>query len=642
MLKRRFLSVVLMLSTLLMTSLPGIAMPADMDATQEPERATGKKPGDADGLWADSPFIVYDVPALSPIRRDPSAIPEDGTISDRLSIIAAKGEFEAASFVLYPKADVNSVTFEVYDLVGDGGTIPAGSVDLRVVKNWYQGGTGWYSYFADPFKKVLVPELLLHDENLIKVDPVTKTNSLRIDYPSGSRYVDISGTPAAVFDHFAEPVEDSDTLLPVSLRLGESKQLWLTLKVPSDAPAGTYAGMIDIRADGAPAGQIRMNVRVLPFELPAPKTYYDLNKDFYVMLYNQSRLKESLAAAKGNVELVEKKLLNEYRNMAEHNAVNIPGPYYSTNDKATFLRQLELMQQAGLDLNPLFGVKQTFPNYSYYVQYNNYLKAKEAYEKNPTDANKQIMDTSYNAWRKGIDDYLPTLDEAYRIASGKIGHTNFYFDGWDEAGMGMLRFQQEIWRYVQNRLGAKVYATGNGTHLELETKENFLNWAGEPTREKADQWHALGPDRIITSYAYPHTGPENPDLIRQRHGMWLYKANYDATYNYIFYESPKNIWNDNVSPYYRAFNLVYPTRTDLIDTIAWEGFREGIDDIRYATKLKQAAADAIASGRRDRAAAANQALVWLEQVDERSVNQDLLRLEMIRHIMLLLELENKQ
>lgn len=129
--------------------------------------------------------------------------------------------------------------------------------------------------------------------------------------------------------------------------------------------------------------------------------------------------------------------------------------------------------------------------------------------------------------------------------------------------------------------------------------------------------------------------------MRQRHGMWLYKANYDATYNYIWYfESPYvNPWSEYIDATFRAFNFVYPTQTDVIDTIAWEGFREGIDDIRYATKLKQLAEEALHSGVSQRITVANEALNWLEETDERSTNADLLRLEMIHYIMHLLELE---
>jgi len=213
-----------------------------------------------------------------------------------------------------------------------------------------------------------------------------------------------------------------------------------------------------------------------------------------------------------------------------------------------------------------------------------------------------------------------------------------YFDGWDEAGWSLLQWQQEMWQFVKEEVGAKLFATGHASHMDLEIKEDFLNWVGEPTRERADAWHAFGEDKMITNYAYPHTGPENPDLMRQRHGMWMYKANYDAVYNYIYYENFLNVWNDEIDATFRQFNLVYPTLTDVIDTIAWEGFREGIDDIRYATKLKQLAEEALASGQADRIAAANKALTWLEATDERKVNADYLRLEMINHILTLLEL----
>jgi len=100
-----------------------------------------------------------------------------------------------------------------------------------------------------------------------------------------------------------------------------------------------------------------------------------------------------------------------------------------------------------------------------------------------------------------------------------------------------------------------------------------------------------------------------------------------------------NPWGENVfNGVFREFNLVYPTQTDVIDTIAWEGFREGIDDIRYATKLKMLAEEALDSGDPARVAAANKALDWLEETDERKVSADWLRSEMIYHILKLLDL----
>ena len=565
--------------------------------------------------WATTPFVCYTVPALSPLQRRPDSLPEDGVVSDRLRIIAAQGEFEPASFVIAPLSDVKSLTLTASVLQGRQGTIPAESVDIRVVKCWYQNGTAWYSYFQDKTRRVLVPELLLHDESLVRVDPKDQENYLRVDYPEGAKYVGISDNPIKPFDHFAEPVADSPTLLPVALTSGEAKQLWLTVKVPRGTAAGIYTGTIALVADGRPAGAMKLTVRVLPFELPRPKTYYDLNKDFYVMLYHHCKLQTHLRDTKGDTQLAETKLLAEYRNLAEHNVINLPGPRYAPERKEVFLRQLEIMEQAGLSTRPLFGVFHTFPEYGW------------------------MMNRDKPEYRAVAESFKQQMDEAFDFVEKAMGHRDFYFDGWDEAGQSVLDAQQEFWQYLKDK-GGKVYATGHGGHLNLPVKEDFLNWPGVPTRERAAQVHAQGTS-YLTNYATPHTGPENPDLMRQRHGMWLYKANYDATYNYIYYEG-SNIWNDNSMNTFRNFNLVYPTQTDVIDTIAWEGFREGIDDVRYATKLKQLAADATASGKPDLVAAAQGAVHWLEAVDEHTANPDVLRLEMIRHILRLHDLLCKE
>ncbi|TLS51499.1 hypothetical protein FE782_15430 [Paenibacillus antri] len=593
-------------------------------------------------LWTNSPFVVYEVPALSPEKRLPDSLPSDGAVSDSLRVVSAQDEYEASSFVLAPLRDASSVSFHVGDLQGEGGTIPASAVDMHVVKTWYQGGTAWQSYFYDATKDVLTPELLLHDESLILVDHAQKKNFLRVDYPTGSQYVDVFTKPAKKFDHLAEPVADSPTLLPIALKQGESKQMWVTTKVPAGTPEGIYTGTIGITADGVPAGELELKIRVLPFELPDPKTYYNLDKDFYVMLYHESRVKEYMDASGGNSALVDEKLLNTYRNMAEHNAVNIPGPIYRTSEPQHFIRQIELMRQAGLDLDPLFGVAPAFAPYHFFNEYNSYVAAKAAYEANPTETNRLKMEQHYNNWRTGIETHKTELAGIYDAVTDIVGHSNLYFDGWDEAGWSLLQWQQEMWKYAKEELGVNLFATGHDSHLDLEVKQDFLNWVGDPTREKAAAWHAFGEEKRITNYAYPHTGPENPDLMRQRHGMWLYKANYDATYNYIYYENFLNTWNDEIDGTFRALNLVYPTKTDIIDTLAWEGFREGIDDIRYATKLKQLAAEAAASGDPERAAAANKALTWLEATDERSTNADLIRLEMIHHITKLIDLADAE
>lgn len=449
-------------------------------------------------VWSATPFLIYDAPALSPLPRLPDVVPEDGKISDELSIISAQNEYEAASFVIAPLTDATNVTFTVSELQGEHASIPSSAIDLRVVKTWYQGSTGWQSYFFDDTKSIYIPELLLHDETLILSDHDTKRNYVRVDRADGSEYVDISGSPPADFSSFVEPVEDSPVLLPIELKQGESKQMWLTSKVPSGTPEGVYTGTIGILIDGEEVGTITLQIRVLPFELPQPKTYYDLDKDFYVMIYHSSRLKDALQETGGDTQLAETRLLNQYKNLVRHNVVNMPpNATYELNEPQVFLRQLELMEQAGMDLDPLFGIGPAFPSNEDYPVFTSYLQAKAAYDADPTPENEALMQQRYEEYLQTLEPAKDYIDEAFSAVTQAVGHTNVYFDGWDEADWNRLQWQQELWRYIKEEVGAKIFATGHASHLDLEVKEDFLNWSSEPTREKSSLWHDLGMIRLF-------------------------------------------------------------------------------------------------------------------------------------------------
>ena len=238
-------------------------------------------------------FVYYTVEPMSNIKRTMHTYPEDGALAGPVRIVAAKGEFEPASFVIYPFADVAKVELKVSELAGKKDKIPATAVDVKVIKIWYQAGTAWYSYFADSTGRELVPELLLNDENLVKVDMKTKENYLRVDYPQpkGPAYVWISNPlsiDVPLNDHL-EPVRDAKSLQPFSLKAGEFKQVWLTLEAPKTAE-GIYSGTIAISIDDKAQASIPLEVRVLPFELPDPKTNYDLSREYYTSMYNQSNL----------------------------------------------------------------------------------------------------------------------------------------------------------------------------------------------------------------------------------------------------------------------------------------------------------------------------------------------------------------
>ena len=316
----------------------------------------------AAGVWQNSPFACYAVPPMSSIKRLPDVIPPDGELSDAVSVFAARGEFEPASFVIVPFADFEKVELRLSDLRGQRrSVIRADAVDLKVVKCWYQAGTAWHSYFGDPTRRELVPELLLNDEDLIRVDHEKRDNYLKIAYPEGSRHVWVSyteKTDPGYFNYNTEPVADAERLMPIRFVAGEAKQIWLTVKVPERAREGIYSGTISFFAAGERLGELKLALRVLPFELPHPMTYYDIDKKIYASIYNHCSLGEHLQHNGGNVDQAERKLLAEFENLRDHGCLyplcKVWGRgEFGTEELAT--RQLQILKKSGLATRPVFG-----------------------------------------------------------------------------------------------------------------------------------------------------------------------------------------------------------------------------------------------------------------------------------------------
>ena len=87
--------------------------------------------------------------------------------------------------------------------------------------------------------------------------------------------------------------------------------------------------------------------------------------------------------------------------------------------------------------------------------------------------------------------------------------------------------------------------------------------------------------------------------------------------------------------------LAYGQYNGVIDTLAWEGYREGIDDIRYATLLKQLALKAAESSSVNVRYAGRKALQFFASLDPASSDLNATRLEMIDQILNLQDILEK-
>lgn len=325
----------------------------------------------AGAYWSKAPFACCAVTPLAGVRRTPDRFPHDGKFTAPVRIVAAQGEYEPGSFQLFAFEDLPSVELKAGNLAGEGrARLPASAIDLKVVKIWYQMGTAWNGFHADHLRRLPTPELLLRNEKLIRVDHEKQENYLLCDYGGGvSRYRWISFTGAAV-DHTYdgwirnEWIHDADVLQPVALQKNAFKQFMVTVHVPETASPGVYRGEISASVGGSRVLGIPLEVRVLPFRLPRPATFRDLNREFYG------------SAFIGGLNISRAHKLA--RNLVAHNVLNPLLPQIPTDLAAREF--FEMAQATGISTNPLlailpgarlttsFPLKETDRNYDKYLE----------------------------------------------------------------------------------------------------------------------------------------------------------------------------------------------------------------------------------------------------------------------------------
>ena len=237
---------------------------------------------------ADAVVVHYDVPPVGGVQRLPDAYPEDGTAGGTIRIVMAKDEYEPGSFLLYANKDLGKAQLEIGEFKDETGDVfPKEDLDLKVVKVWYQNENAWYSYFGDTGAK-LVPEMLLNDEDLIRVDTAKKANYARITEKDGKVHEQWINPPRQLdrsfwdchrggnaFSPMKPSFADADTLQPVTLRKGEFKQFFLTAHARKETKPGVYRGEIKIKSKSKGEGEQRIGVipvsiRVMDFVLPKP------------------------------------------------------------------------------------------------------------------------------------------------------------------------------------------------------------------------------------------------------------------------------------------------------------------------------------------------------------------------------------
>jgi len=118
-----------------------------------------------------------------------------------------------------------------------------------------------------------------------------------------------------MFQAMRPEFSDAPTLQPISLKTGEFKQIFVTVHTAKDQPAGLYKGTISVDSakDGKKLAAIPVEIRVLPFELPAPCSFKNPEKKMLVMFYNYTYFHKIKELNGGDQKLAEKQMYETLR-----------------------------------------------------------------------------------------------------------------------------------------------------------------------------------------------------------------------------------------------------------------------------------------------------------------------------------------
>ena len=539
--------------------------------------------------------------AVDPMGEEPympDAAPPGGREGAPLRFVAARGEYEPCSFVLVADQDLGKVKIEVGDLKSEKGEIfPRGRLDLKTVKVWYQAGNAWTSYFGDP-KLKLCPELLLNDEDLIRVDTEKGWNYARLTEADGKVSYRWLNPPRAVnncqedvggsrmsdpFPSMKPNFSDAKTHQGATLRKGEYKQFFLTAEVGRDVRPGLYKGEVKVRGEGE-QWKIPVLLRVLDFELPGPKCYFDCQKDFCIWFCEYVGLDIIMAMNGNDRKLAERQLVAILKDFVRHNETT---PCYREN-----VSNPEFGREAGMVFD----------------------------EKLPAGVMQigEAAEMRYRARRQKEE------------LTDKFGWKPYYMFWGDEFGLAVLRGVRDMVR-IYHEEGFRWPVNSHAAY-DAGAYMSDIWWPPyNPDHRSAEatfKYNQLGGDGYFGWYACQHVGNENPAFCRRQYGFGPYRAGFSSDFNYAHHLQG---WNDIGGDLYRSMMFVYGSGNGCIDTLQWEGFREGIDDIRYATLLKQLAGPLV-KGTTEQRYAAKKALQVLADADGDDMDLTALRLEMIRHI----------
>lgn len=564
------------------------------------------------------PAAYYSIPHTSQEIFLPYDLPRRGTLGGEVFQFAAPDQQVSSDVLIFAlKAPLTVLGAKVSDLKAkDGKVFSAKDIDVKIVKRWYRAGGAWLTYHADPRQRNLTPDLLMYDDAAIKVDELAKRNYLRLSYPEGDRYVDVSDPerePGSWNDRI--PFYDAKTLQPVTIpEWGRNQQFTITFTVSEKQAPGIYRGEIEFTG----AVNVPVTFEVLPITLPkqgSPINNLDVS---YITLNN------SFPAPIGST--FEKRLACTAAAMKEvyNHRMFHTDCMWDTPELARLAREAGFPEPDRLFTHNTGNIPDWRAFYPGRNEADLTLADKDAVE-------KVIM--------RGL---IPAL--VWQRETFKIRPEVFMLFYSESSAYGSLVKAQEGRAEMARKAGYTVWAHTMRDDL-VRIDGDVMDKTATTTvfAKYARQWNAIGNE--LLNYADPFPSSENPEYFRRRTGVMMYKCGFAGD---MMHECYRRMWpfhewqTEGEIGNYRNFELCYPSHDRHIWKLAYDGIREAMNDVRYFTALKIRAVKYRNSENEELRREAKRQLLWLELLDENTADLDMLRAAVADRIMIMDRLIEKE
>jgi hypothetical protein len=492
---------------------------------------------DADQPVASQDYTLFSKPTFDYVYSNTEPNANEIIGKEGISTFAAKGEIEPITFSVRAKKDLGNINIDISDLISDKDRIYSRNIEVLNVKTWQQclSRVRCNQPEHEDFKSGEVPELLVKDNE----QDIAANERGWVKEDDIWRYY-----PPKLNENFN-----------LNLTKNQSHTFYLKINVPSKIPSGDYNGKISFKPANSESFSFKLNLKILPFNLP------ESGKD--QLVFFQKKTPNELT----------RDLYGKYLDLFRESGIDGIVSYQTDRKEAAWTaKQLKEKGFEGpilvMDWQKIDELKKVYQSQGFEIYFTGYG---EPYNEEKI---KEHIQRSQQIHSKNENVFVSITKECADLVEDPN------FDIYQDLGIEPV---EKIDLPLYSLSGGEVeYCKSAGS--EKVNKRNlveYLDGLWEGKIEKNNQ----------KEYYYTQIWQEREAFHRPANGFMLWASKLDGISPYGVQRHYRPIHGvkqyDDFDSGKSNWNSLYSSTKGPVLTLQWEGFREGIDDTRYLTKLDQ-------------------------------------------------------